>query len=88
MDEQPRIVTYENPRGPMSAKLREPFKILFDNKKKRWNIEEDHRNVNDELKLIVGAYKKHGYDRDAICQMLGLEKSALSDRLKRAKEIK
>ena len=87
LDEQPRIITYENPRGPMSTKLREPFEILFDNEKKHWNLGGKHRDENKELALIVEAYKKHEYGRDAICQMLGLKKSALSDRLKRAKEI-
>ena len=38
--------------------------------------------------LIAEEYRKCKYDRDAICEMLGLEKSALSARLKKAKEIK
>ena len=87
LDEQPRIITYENPRDAMSAKLRAPFKVLFDNETKHWKGV-DLRNENAELKLIVDGYKKQGFDRNAICQMLGLEKSALSDRLKKAEEIK
>ena len=87
LDEQTRIITYENPRDSMSSQLREPFKILFDNKSKHWKGV-DLRNENAELKLIVEGYKKQGFDRNAICQMLGLEKSALSDRLKKAEEIK
>ena len=89
LNEQPRIITYENPRGPMNSKLRAPFKILFDREKKHWKLDEGYpRNENAELALIVAEYKKHEYDRDAICEMLGLEKSALSARLKQVKEIK
>jgi len=89
LDEQPRIIAYENPRGPMNSKLRAPFKILFDSEKKHWKLDEGYpRDENAELALIVEEYKKHEYDRDAICEMLGLEKSALSARLKQAKEIK
>ena len=88
LDEQPRIITYENPRGPMSSKLRAPFKILFDREKKHWKLEGYPRDENAELALIVEEYRKHEYDRDAICEMLGLEKSALSARLKQVKEIK
>ena len=86
LDEQPRIIAYENPRDAMSAKLRAPFKVLFDNETKHWKGV-DLRHENAELKLIVDGYKKQGFDRNAICQMLGLEKSALSDRLKKAEEI-
>ena len=88
LDEQPRIITYENPRGPMNSKLRAPFKILFDHDKKHWKLEDYPRDENAELALIVAEYKKYDYDRDAICEMLGLEKSALSARLKQANEIK
>jgi len=88
LDEQPRIIAYEHPRGPMCSKLRAPFNILFDRKNKRWSVNDSGLDENAELALIVGEYRKHEYDRDAICQMLGMEKSALSDRLKRAKKIK
>ena len=88
LDEQRRIVKYEDPRGPMASETRKPFEILFDKESKRWKVKDAPRSENTELTLIVEAYKKHEYGRDAICQMLGLEKTALSDRLKRAKEIK
>ena len=88
LDEQNRIVKYEDPRGPMASETRKPFEILFDKESKRWKVKGTPRSENAELALIVEAYKKHEYGRDAICQMLGLEKTALSDRLKRAKEIK
>ena len=86
LDEQPRIITYQNPRGSMSSKLREPFKILFDSEKQHWKCDDSLLDENAELALFVKGYKKQGYDRDAICRMLGLEKSALSDRLKKAKK--
>ena len=88
LDEQNRTITYENPRGPMSSATRAPFEILLDKESKRWTVKNSPRDENAELALIVEAYKKHEYDRDAICEMLGLEKSALSARLKQAKEIK
>ena len=88
LDEQNRIVKYEDPRGPMASETRKPFEILFDKESKRWKVKGTPRSENAELALIVDAYKKHEYGRDAICQMLALEKTALSDRLKRAKEIK
>ena len=88
LDEQNRIITYENPRGPMSSATRAPFEILFDKERKRWTVQNSPRKENAELALIVEAYRNHEYGRDAICQMLGLEKTALSDRLKRANEIK
>ena len=88
LDEQNRIITYENPRGPMSSATRAPFEILFDKGRKRWTVQNSPRKENVELALIVEAYRNHEYGRDAICQMLGLEKTALSDRLKQANEIK
>ena len=88
LDEQNRIITYENPRGPMASETRKPFEILFDKESKRWKVKGTPRSENAELALIVEAYRKHEYGRDAICQMLGLEKTALSDRLKQANEIK
>ena len=88
LDEQSRIITYQNPRGPMNSKAREPFKILFDSEKKHWKCNVPFLDENTELEQFVKAYKKAEYDRDAICRMLGLEKSALSDRLKQAREQK
>lgn len=44
------------------------------------------RDENAELKLIVDDYKRYGYNRDAICAMLGLKKSALSERLAEVKK--
>lgn len=88
LNEQPRTVTYEHPRAPMCSKIRAPFKILFDRDSRRWCVENPERDENAELALIAEEYRKCKYDRDAICEMLGLEKSALSARLKKAKEIK
>jgi transcriptional regulator with PAS, ATPase and Fis domain len=72
----------------MSSATRAPFEILFDKERKRWTVQNSPRKENVELALIVEAYRNHEYGRDAICQMLGLEKTALSDRLKQANEIK
>ena len=87
LDEQPRILECEYPREALAAKLREPFKMLFDTKSRQWIVfdpEKLGRDENAEFKLIVDGYKKQEFDRDAICQMLGMEKSAYSERLKKA----
>ena len=42
--------------------------------------------LNEIIDLIIKDYKKCKYDRDAICDMLGLKKSAYSERIKKAKE--
>ena len=86
LDEQPRIITYQNPRGPMNSKIRVPFKIRFVREKKHWKCDDSLLDENAELALFVDMYKKEEYDRDTICRMLGLEKSALSDRLKQARK--
>ena len=80
LTEQPRILKYENPRDVMGEKLRTPFKIKFNAGKKQWFVAEQI-NENAELALIVKDYKKSGFDRNAICKMVGLQKSALSERL-------
>ena len=53
--------------------------------KKQWYIVDDI-DENYELLQIVNDYKKCKYDRNAICDMLGLQKSAYSERLKKEKE--
>ena len=83
--EQSRVLKYENPREVMGSIQRTPFKIKFDSKKNQWYIVDDI-DENYELLQIVNDYKKCKYDRNAICDMLGLQKSAYSERLKKAKE--
>ena len=85
--EQTRILKYEDPREAMSSVARTPFKIKFDSKARHWYIDEK-LDENRELEQIVTDYKKSKFDRAAICQMVGLEKSAYSERLKKAKEKK
>ena len=85
--EQSRILKYENPRETMGSAQRKPFKIKFNSDKQQWYIVDDI-DENQELLQIVTDYKKCKFDRAAICQMVGLEKSAYSERLKKAKEKK
>ena len=75
--EQSRILKYEEPRKAMGGAQRKPFKIKFDSKKRQWYVVGNH-----ELFQIVKDYKKCEFDRDTICQMVGLQKTALSERLK------
>ena len=86
LDEQPCIIEYEYPRYPMCAKLRKPFEIIFDSKKKQWKLKDANHDENAELFLISQDFKGLKFDRDAICQMVGLKKTALSARLKPFKE--
>ena len=83
--EQSRILKYENPREVMGTSQRTPFKIKFNSEKKQWYIVDDI-DENQELLQIVNDYKKCKFDRDAICYMLGLQKSAYSERLKAVKK--
>ena len=85
--EQSRILKYEDPREVMGGAQKKPFKIKFDSAKCQWCIV-DKIDENQELLQIVEDYKKCKFDRAAICQMVGLEKSAYSERLKKAKEKK
>ena len=85
--EQARILKYEDPREVMGGAQKKPFKIKFDSAKHQWYIV-DNIDENQELLQIVEDYKKCKFDRAAICQMVGLEKSAYSERLKKAKEKK
>ena len=71
----------------MGGAQKKPFKIKFDSAKCQWCIV-DNIDENQELLQIVEDYKKCKFDRAAICQMVGLEKSAYSERLKKAKEKK
>jgi len=87
VSEQSRILKYENPREVMGTEQRKPFKIKFDSDKQQWYIV-DNIDGNLELLQIVEDYKKCKFDREAICQMVGLQKSAFSERLKKAKEKK
>ena len=83
LEEQPIWVEYGNIRGEMCSKLREPFQIQYSNTDHRWHVINPARDENAELKLIVEDYKRCGYkSREAICAMIGLQKTALSDRLK------
>ena len=92
--EQARILKYENPREVMSAKARAPFSIKFNSDKRRWYVvtEDKKGNIlideNAELAQIKQDYEKSKFCRDAICQMVGLQKSALSDRVKKASKQK
>ena len=79
--EQSRILKYKEPRKAMGGVQRKPFRIKFDSGKRQWNIV-DNIDENQELFQIVKDYKKCEFDRDTICQMVGLQKSALSERLK------
>ena len=85
LNEQSRILKYENPREVMGSSQRTPFKIKFNSNKKQWYIVDDI-DENQEMLKIRNDYKKCKYDRNAICDMLGLQKSAYSERLKKAKE--
>ena len=87
LTEQSRILKYEDPREVMGGAQKKPFKIKFDSAKRQWCIV-DNIDENQELLQIVADYKKCKFDRAAICQMVGLEKSAYSERLKKAKEKK
>ena len=51
-------------------------------------IVDSYNNTMSNIDLIIKDYKKCKYDLDAICDMLGLKKSAYSERLKKAKEKK
>ncbi|MBR1966192.1 MAG: hypothetical protein IKA22_06245 [Lentisphaeria bacterium] len=87
LTEEARIVKYENPREVMSAKARAPFSIKFDSKKKHWYVvtKNDKGEIiideNEELAAIKNDYKKNKFGRDAICQMVGLKKTALNNRV-------
>ena len=85
LNEQSRILKYENPREVMGSSQRTPFKIKFNSNKKQWYIVDDI-DENQEMLKILNDYKKCNFERDAICYMLGLQKSAYSERLKKAKE--
>lgn len=82
LDEQPCFIEYEYPRYPMCSQLKKPFEIIFDSKRKQWKLTDENHDENAELNLIVQEYKKLKFERDAICQMVGLQKSAYSERLK------
>ena len=94
LTEQARILKYENPREVMSAKARAPFSIKFNSDKRRWYVvtEDKKGNIlideNAELAHIKADYEKSKFKRDAICQMVGLQKTALSDRVKKAPKQK
>lgn len=94
LTEQARILKYENPREVMSTKARASFQIKFDSGKKRWYVVTKDKegntiiDENDELAVIKKDYEKNKFGRDAICQMVGLKKSALSDRVKKAPKQK
>ena len=83
--EQSRILKYEDPREVMGGAQKKPFKIKFDSDKQQWYIVDDI-DENQELLQIVADYKKCKFDRSAILQMVGLEKSAYSERLKKVKK--
>ena len=88
LDEQSCIVKYELPRYPMRAELKKPFEIIFDSERKQWKLKNKEHNEDSEFYLIVEGYKKHGFDRDAICQMLGLKKTSYHEHLKKAPQQK
>lgn len=83
--EQSRILKYEDLREVMGGAQKKPFKIKFDSDKQQWYIVDDI-DENQELLQIVADYKKCKFDRSAILQMVGLEKSAYSERLKKVKK--
>ena len=88
LDEQPCFVKYELPRYPMRSELKKPFEIIFDSEHKQWKLTDKDHNEDSEFYLIVEGYKKHGFDRDAICQMLGLKKTSYHEHLKKAPQQK
>ncbi|MPN55488.1 hypothetical protein SDC9_203171 [bioreactor metagenome] len=69
-------------RGSMGAKQRAPFQVQYSNADRRWHVFQPERSENKELKLIVDGFKRCGYSRSAICNMIVLKKSALSERSK------
>ncbi|MPM79344.1 hypothetical protein SDC9_126377 [bioreactor metagenome] len=84
LEEGPMWIKYEEQRYEMGKKLREPFQINYSNDDHRWHVTNPARVENAELKLIYEDYRRYGYDRDAICKMLGLQKTALNDRINQA----
>ena len=80
--ESPFTVEYEEMRGSMGSRQRVPFQVQYSNADRRWQVFQPERTENEELKLIVDDFKRCGYSRSAICNMIGLKKSALSERIK------
>ncbi len=86
LEESPVWIEYEEQRYEMGHKLKEPFQVQYSNSDHHWHVVNPVRDENAELKLIVDDYKRYGYNRDAICAMLGLQKTALSERLAEVKK--
>ncbi|MGE4300533.1 MAG: AAA family ATPase [Victivallaceae bacterium] len=84
--DEPIMVEYEENRYGMDKKLREPFQIRWFATDKKWHVFEPKRNEKEELTIIYDEYKKSGYDRDAICSMLGMGKSALNQKINQEEE--
>ncbi len=77
------IFVPEEYRGSLPKSQRESFQFRYSEAERKWCVTDAGRTENQELKAIYTNYKKQGYDRDAICQMVGLKKSALAKRLKK-----
>lgn len=70
----------------MGRDLREPFQIKYSNDDRRWYVVNPKRNQDAELKLIIKDYKCYGYSMKVIYEMIGLHKSAISDRLSKTEK--
>ena len=88
LDEQPCIIKYEMPRYPMCAQLKKPFEIIFDSKHRQWMLTDEEHNADSEFTLIVDEFKKLKFDRDAICQMVGMKYSSYHEHYKPQKKQK
>ncbi|MBO5722515.1 MAG: hypothetical protein J6S19_05320, partial [Lentisphaeria bacterium] len=68
--------------------LKKPFEIIFDSKHRQWMLTDEEHNADSEFTLIVEEYKKLKFDRDAICQMVGMKYSSYHDHYKPQKKQK
>ncbi len=86
LEEQACWVQYEEIRGEMGRDLREPFQIKYSNDDHRWHVVDPKREQDAELKLIIKDYRRYGYSMKVIHKMIGLHKSAISDRLSKTEK--
>lgn len=79
-------IKYQENRYGLPPELTRTFQIRYDNSTQRWQVVEPTRSSEKELKTMVDFHYKIGYSRDAICRMIGIGKSALAEKLKKARE--
>ena len=83
--DEPAVFKPEEYRGKLPKSQREPFRFCYSEEDKKWCVVDPEQTEDQELAMICANYKKRDYDRDAICQMVGLKKSALAERLNKTK---